>query len=153
MNTLASTIFLSFTLLTINHYRSGKGQDIPMMVSGLQSGKGQIILNVFKDKQSYKDQKPFKQIILSKTSVKEGYLTVSIHLDEGTYAITLVDDENKNDSLDKTMLGTPTEGFGFSNFYLKKMKWPAFDEIKIVVKNENDIFDSITPVDIRVKYI
>jgi uncharacterized protein (DUF2141 family) len=139
MNTFLVTLFLSFTLLTMAHYRSPKGQEIPVMVTGLQSGKGQIILDVFKDKDSYKDQKPFKQLIFDKTSVKDGYLTVSINLEEGTYGITLVD--------------TPTGGLGFSNFYRKKMKWPAFDDIKIVVKNENDIFDGTTPVDIRVKYI
>lgn len=138
MNTFISTLLLSIALLTTNHYRNPKGQDIPVMVTGLQPGNGQIFLNIFKDKDSYNGQKPFRQVIFDKTAVKDGYLTVSVRLEEGTYGIILIDGE---------------KGFGFSNFDRKKIKRPAFDDIKVVVKNENDIFDGVTPVDIRVKYM
>jgi len=122
-------------------------------VSGLLSDKGQIILDVFKDNDSYKAQKPFKQIMFDKTAVKDGCLTVSIQLEAGVYGITLVDDVDKNDELDKNRQGAPTEGFGFSNLYLKKMKWPVFGDFKIVIRSANDIFDGKNPIDIKVKYI
>jgi uncharacterized protein (DUF2141 family) len=153
MNTFGSILFLFIPILAMNNYRTPNGQDIPVMVTGLQSNKGQIILNVFKDKDSYKDQKPCKQIIFDKSAVKNGSLIVNINLYPGTYGITLVDDTNDNDALDKNTSGKPTEGFGFSNFYLKKMKRPAFNDFKIVVNSGNDIFDGNDPVEIQVEYM
>ncbi len=122
------------------------------MVAGLQPGKGQVILNVFKDKDSYNRQIPFRQIKFDKALVKNGSVTISIRLPVGVYGITLVDDTNKNDGLDKNGPGTPAEGFGFSNYEGNKKNWPAFDDIKIVVKSKDDIFDGTMPVNIRVKY-
>ena len=83
MNTFVSILLLSFPLMATNHYRSTKEQDIPVMVTGLQPGKGQIILNIFKDNDSYKEQMPFRKIIFDKALAKNGYMTVSISLPEG----------------------------------------------------------------------
>jgi uncharacterized protein (DUF2141 family) len=138
MNTFGATVHLLISLAAGNRCGNVKEQAVPVMITGLQSGSGQIILNIFKDSDSYKEQKPFRQVAFDKSLVKNGFLNVNISLQTGTYGITLMDGE---------------KGFGFSNFYGKKMERPAFDDIKIVVKNENDIFDSTIPVDIRVKYM
>jgi uncharacterized protein (DUF2141 family) len=124
-----------------------------VVLTGLQPGKGQVILNVFKDEERYTLQKPFKQIIVDKSSAKNGYMIVSVSLPEGAYGITLVDDINKNNTLDKNMPGTHAQGLGFSNCYPHNKNSPAFDDIKIIVKNENDIFDDTGPIEISVKYI
>lgn len=138
MSRLGSTMFLLISLAAGNRYHSVKEQDIPVMVTGLQPGKGQIILNIFKDNSSYREQKPFRQVVFDKALIKNGFLNVTISLETGTYGIILIDGE---------------KGFGFSNFDRKKIKRPAFDDIKIIVKSDNDIFDGTEPVDIRVKYM
>jgi uncharacterized protein (DUF2141 family) len=54
--------------------------------------------------------------------VINGTLILTGDLEPGTYGITLVDDENKNGTLDKSFFGMPKEGFGFSNFFIEKLK-------------------------------
>ena len=74
-------------------------------------------------------------------------MIINCTLDPGTYGITLIDDENKSGELNKNMLGIPKEGFGFSDFFMEKMKKPAFDDFKVNVKNQNN------KISIRVKYM
>ncbi len=47
--------------------------------------------------------------------MQNGILEHFIHdIKPGRYSIIILDDENKNNDLDKNWLGIPTEGFGFS---------------------------------------
>jgi uncharacterized protein (DUF2141 family) len=73
-------------------------------------------------------------------------MTVELTLEAGTYGITLLDDENANGKIDKNFIGIPKEGFGFSNFFMTKMKKPAFDEFKVDLKTQ-------PRVEIKVKYM
>jgi len=51
----------------------------------------------------------------------------------GTYAITVIHDENDNGKLDKNFLGMPTEGYGVSNNRTYATKAPIWSECKFVV--------------------
>jgi uncharacterized protein (DUF2141 family) len=50
----------------------------------------------------------------------------------GTYAITVLHDENDNGKLDKGLFG-PTEGWGVSRDARPMLRAPTFDECKVVV--------------------
>jgi uncharacterized protein (DUF2141 family) len=52
----------------------------------------------------------------------------------GTYAISVMHDENDNQKLDKNFLGIPTEGYGVSNNHTYAMSSPTWDESKFVVE-------------------
>jgi uncharacterized protein (DUF2141 family) len=116
-------------------------------VTGIRSAKGKIILNVFKDNAGYNDEKPYKTLSFDKNAMVNGNtLTVSVKLEPGVYGFTMVDDENGNGKIDKNFIGMPKEGFGFSNFFMEKMKKPTFDEFKVDLTSSHKI-------DIRVKYM
>lgn len=51
-------------------------------------------------------------------------------LPEGVYAVSIFHDENRNQKLDKNLLGIPKEGYGASNNPRKKMGPPDFEEAK-----------------------
>jgi uncharacterized protein (DUF2141 family) len=51
----------------------------------------------------------------------------------GTYAMTVIHDENDNGKLDKNLLGIPTEGYGVSNNRTYATKAPSWSECKFVV--------------------
>ena len=57
-----------------------------------------------------------------KSRVKDGRMTVEISVKCGIYGISVIDDENNNGKMEYNLLGIPKEGFGFSNFNLKKMR-------------------------------
>ena len=46
----------------------------------------------------------------------------------GKYAISILDDENSNDDLDR-FLGIPTEGYGFSNNVKPLLSMPKYEEL------------------------
>lgn len=133
-------------LIAILGFSSSYGQNTQIRVSEIRSGKGQIILNVFKNDEDYQKEKVSKKLVFEK-KIENGSMIINCTLDPGTYGITLIDDENKSGELNKNMLGIPKEGFGFSDFFMEKMKKPAFDDFKVNVKNQNN------KISIRVKYM
>ncbi len=52
----------------------------------------------------------------------------------GTYAISVMHDENDNQKLDKNFLGIPKEGYGASNNHTHAMSTPTWEESKFVVE-------------------
>ena len=122
-------------------------QTTHVTISGIRSGNGQILLNVFKDNETYDKEKPVKTFLFDKKGLVDGKLIVPCPLDPGVYGLTIVDDENSNGKIDKNIMGMPKEGFGFSNFFMEKMKKPAFDDFKVNLNSAN------TLVEIKVKYM
>ena len=55
----------------------------------------------------------------------------------GRYALALAQDRNGNDRLDKTMIGLPTEPYGFSNDASAPFGPPDFDQAAFVVGGES----------------
>jgi len=115
-------------------------------VTDIRSAKGKILLNVFKDNASYDDEKPYKKLIFDKKEIINGTLVLHCDLEPGVYGFTMVDDENDNGKIDKNFIGIPKEGFGFSNFFMEKMKKPTFDDFKVDLKSQPKIV-------IKVKYM
>lgn len=147
-NVFFSTILsigLFFTLFSSNIL--AQNTQVTVSVSGIKSGKGKIVLNVFKDSDGYEKERPYKIFQFDKKALTNGSLVLKCTLDAGVYGITLLDDENSNDKMDKSFIGMPKEGFGFSNFFLEKLKKPSFEDFKIQLKNDN------AKIDIKVKYM
>jgi uncharacterized protein (DUF2141 family) len=51
----------------------------------------------------------------------------------GTYAVSVLHDENSNGKLDKNFFGVPTEGYGVSNNKTYAMSAPKWEESKFTV--------------------
>lgn len=60
-------------------------------------------------------------------------------LPPGTYAVSVIHDENDNRRLDKNFLGIPTEGYGVSNNHTYAMSAPRWEESKFVVERGKDV--------------
>lgn len=120
-------------LLCVFNAAKAQTQNVQVTITGIKSDKGQILLNVYKDQETFSKDKPFKKIMVAKKLLSNGSTIVEVPLEPGTYGITLLDDEDSNGDMNKNMVGMPKEGFGFSNFFLEKMKRPAFDDFKIQV--------------------
>ena len=134
---LLFTLFASYT----------QAQETQIKVTDIRSAKGTIILNIFKDNDSYDKQQPYKQFVFDKKALTNGTLAIHCVLESGTYGITLIDDENGDSKLNKNFVGMPKEGFGFSNFFMTKMKKPSFDDFKV------DLKTAAIPILIKVKYM
>ena len=144
---MKKTLFFCISLFSILHSSHAQTPDTKVSIVGVRSGKGKIVVNVFKDNETYDKQQPYKQFLFDKKGLAGGKMAVSCTLEPGVYGITLLDDENENGKIDKNMLGIPKEGFGFSNFFMEKMKKPSFDDFKVDLKQAN------VQVEITVKYM
>ncbi|RYE20838.1 MAG: DUF2141 domain-containing protein [Sphingobacteriaceae bacterium] len=131
-------------MLTISYAHA---QETQINITGIKSVKGKIVLSLFKNSQAFDKEQPYKSFVFDKNDLVNGALTVTIKVETGTYGIALLDDENSNGKMDKSFIGIPKEGFGFSDFYLEKLKKPAFDDFKVDLKAAHN------KVAIRVKYL
>jgi uncharacterized protein (DUF2141 family) len=57
----------------------------------------------------------------------------------GTYAVSVMHDENGNGKLDTNLFGVPTEGYGVSNNHTHALSAPTWDESKFDVKAGQDV--------------
>jgi len=57
----------------------------------------------------------------------------------GTYAISVMHDENDNQKLDKNFFGVPTEGYGVSNNHTHAMSSPTWEESKFTVEGGKNL--------------
>jgi uncharacterized protein (DUF2141 family) len=146
MNTIQSGCLIAI-LLTVFGMHTAAAQNINANITELKSAKGRIVIQIYKDNETFKDEKPFKKMQFSKQGYSKGNLQIDFALDPGVYGITLLDDENENGEMDKNMIRMPKEGFGFANYYLEKLKRPLFDEFKVTIKPGSN------KVNIRVKYL
>lgn len=140
LNLLIGLLFISLA----SYIQSQQETDIK--ITGIRSARGKIMLNVFKDSESYDKELPYKKLTFDKKALVNGTLTIKCELEPGTYGITMIDDENDNGKIDKNLIRMPKEGFGFSNFFMEKLKKPTFDDFKVDLKAHHQ-------VEIKVKYM
>ena len=130
---IVKRIFLvALLLLTLKLYAGT--QNIVVVVEGIETAVGNIIVTVFADAADFpKDGSEYRKVTVpAKTE------SVEIAFDKmklGEYAFAVLHDKNANGKCDKKLLGIPTEPFGFSNNVRPKLKVPNFDQVKV---NIND---------------
>ena len=125
---------LFFTLLICSTQKgqvikNGPAGTLDVSLSNIRNSKGYIYIFIY----SYENQypyEPYKHFKVKKQNVKNGLLTARISdlqlKDE--YAISLIDDENNNEDLDR-WLGIPHEGYGFSNNIKPFLSMPKYDDL------------------------
>lgn len=96
----------------------------------ITSSKGHIIVTVYKTAQDFEDENPYMTRTFSKQKLQNGVLEATLQLPKGTYGIAALDDENKDKEMNYTLLGMPTEGFGFANYYHTGFSYPKFEDFK-----------------------
>src|SRR5207245_10973730 len=62
-------------------------------------------------------------------------------LPQGTFAISVLHDENGNGKMDKNFVGMPKEGYGASNNPKKKKRAPTFDEAKFSLNSSEQAIE------------
>lgn len=123
-------------------------QNNEVVFSGIRSKKGQIILKIYRDSKSYENDQACKILYFKKTDMVKGTMTVKFHLTPGEYGFALCDDENNSNVMNFNILGIPTEGFGFSNYYHSGMSSPKFSSFKVTVSEKE-----VNKVKMHIRYL
>lgn len=121
--------------------------EVEVTIKGIRSKKGKIQIGIFKNQESFERETPFKTVVVEKKSLFKGTVVYKVNLPPGVYGFAILDDENNNKEMDKSWLGIPTEGFGFSNYEHSGIFKPIFEDFKFRVKN------GINKVRMNLKYM
>jgi len=107
---------------------------VTVNISNLRSNKGHILISLFKEGVGYPDapEKAFKKERLSISANKAQI--VFNNLPSGDYAIAILHDENDDMKMNKTWLGLPKEGYGFSNNVMGTFGPPSYSKAKFTYR-------------------
>jgi uncharacterized protein (DUF2141 family) len=141
-------LFLKILLLLLLPARSGNSQTVEVIITGIRSEKGQIVIGVFKDDESFQKEESFMEKRFVKSGISNREMRVQFSLETGIYGLSLLDDENSNGKMEYNFLGIPKEGFGFSDYYHKGIKKPKFDSYKFSINK-----DQTKRITIRIRYM
>lgn len=97
-------------------------------LTNIRNKEGSLFIFLYNYENQFPDN-PFKYFEVKKANINNNRMLVNIpNMDKGHYAISIVDDENDNDDLDR-FLGIPTEGYGFSNNVKPLLSMPNYSDL------------------------
>lgn len=133
---LLISLFFANTL-AIDAFAQANENQVSIVFSNIRSNKGNLRLGIFKTQEEFESEQPFKKISIPKAQLSNGSLSANLQLPEGTYGISVLDDENNNAKMDYNMVRMPKEGFGFSNYYHTGFSKPKLSQFVFTVTKGN----------------
>jgi uncharacterized protein (DUF2141 family) len=106
--------------------------DLRVTVDGLRSDNGHVNFGLY----DQPDKFPGRAGVIEGGRAKiEGGRAVFVFRDlkPGRYAVSVFHDENDNGKFDRSLIGLPLEGYGFSNNAKVTLTTPPFDEAAVTV--------------------
>ncbi len=101
-------------------------------ITQINESVGKIQIGVYNNAADFPQKgKEFKKIIVDAHAPSTAYTLNNIP--KGTYAIAVFHDKNNDGKCNRNLLGIPTEGYGFSNNILPKLRTPSFDKTKFTI--------------------
>jgi uncharacterized protein (DUF2141 family) len=120
---------------------AGGPATIVLEVSTFRNSNGFLGCQLYADGAGFPDNWPSQQATFHKRVPVTGPTTSCTYtsLPPGTYAATVIHDENANGKLDTNFLGVPKEAYGVSNNHTHALKRPTWDESKFVVNADSTV--------------
>ena len=104
-----------------------------VVLEGMRSGRGQAAVTLYADN-SRKFLVKHGSLYVGRSPATAGTTRTCIFLPgPGVYALAIYHDENGNQSFDRTTLGLPAEGYGFSNNPPTLVGLPTFRSVRLAV--------------------
>ena len=106
---------------------------ISVTAAGLRSDDGKVLVYLYSSKKGF-PTKPAKAIRKKTGTIKDGKAYVSLtDVPHGTYAVSVIHDEDGDGKLDTNWLGIPKEGVGVSLNAKGKAGPPKYKDAKFVL--------------------
>ncbi len=112
---------------------AARAAELEVEVTGIKNAKGVVRLALYNDPGKF--PKRSGSIAGGNVAAAKGSVVyVFRNLPPGPYAVAVYHDANANRRFDKTILGLPSEGFGFSNDARPALSAPSFDAAAVTLK-------------------
>ncbi|MEQ3676106.1 MAG: DUF2141 domain-containing protein [Dokdonia sp.] len=117
---MKTLLYILFSCLVFIPHNSTtlKGHTLTVTIENLKNTNGTLIFSLYNSEGSLPDEKFKRYYKIKNTEIENRNAKVVFNnLPEGSYAVTVLHDENNNGKIDKKfMLPLPKEGVGFSNY-------------------------------------
>jgi len=113
---------------------AAQGQStLEVTVLNVKDTTGTIRVGIFRNEDTF-----LKEAFLGKVvQAAKGNITVVFEgVPDGTYALSVIHDENRNGEIDSNLIGIPKEGFAFSNDAMGMFGPPSFEKSGFALKKE-----------------
>ena len=147
MNTIAALILSLYCAFITAPPATPTQAKVVIKMTDIRSNSGCLRMGIYKDQESFKNEKPLLKHTAFKTRMSGGVVTTDLMLEPGTYGIALLDDEDSDGDMDYGLV-LPDEGFGFSNYYHNGLTRPKLSSFSFTVTA-----GQTTNVIIKVKYM
>lgn len=106
---------------------------INVVLDGMRSGRGQAAVTLYADN-SRKFLVRHGSLYVGRAPASAGTTRTCIFLPApGIYALAIYHDENGNQSFDRSAIGLPAEGYGFSNNPPTLVGLPSFRSVRLAI--------------------
>lgn len=106
---------------------------INVIVEGVRSASGLVAVTLYAD-ESRRFLAKNGSLYVGRVKAVAGTTRVCITVPRpGTYALAIYHDENANEKFDRTGIGLPAEGYGFSNNPSTLAGLPAFSSVRLAI--------------------
>ena len=114
------------------------GANVTVVVENLRSDRGEVKIALWSRAEGFTE--PEDAVVETGQAAEAGQVAFTFSgLPPGRYAIASFHDENGNGSFDRTFLGLPKEGLGFSNDAWIGLGPPSFDEAAVDVVEPDQV--------------
>ena len=118
---------------------------LTLVIHQLRNQKGKVCVALFENEAGF-PQDDTQAIRNDCFAITELPMSVDFEVPYGSYAVSLLHDENQDGELNTNMIGIPQEGIGFSNDPRIIKGTPSFEKTCFEFSKENQV------VEIGVKY-
>ncbi|MBN8676021.1 MAG: DUF2141 domain-containing protein [Chitinophagales bacterium] len=120
---------------------------ITINITNLRNDKGHVLVSLFKEGEGFPDkaEKAFRK---EKAAISNKKAIIQFSsVPGGNYAVAILHDENDDAKMNKTWLGLPKEGYGFSNNVMGTLGPPVFSKARFT-----HTAGQSTTIEIKTKY-
>ncbi len=131
---ILSTVLFASTIIA---------SDIIVEITGLLNQNGKLSIGLYnKNDDTFANMSKYYKGVNLIINDKKAIYTFE-NISNGTYAISVIHDENENKELDKNFFGVPKEGYGFSNNIRPTFRGANFQESKFKLNSDKTIVINI----------
>lgn len=128
------SIGIAITLFAFDGNNSGT---LALTINQIKPIEGAIRILMFEGNEGWPND-PTKAVYIKSVKVDQSEINLEIkNLKYGDYAIAVLHDINLNKKADKSIIGIPTEPFGFSNYPKITFGVPNFEDVAFTFNKVN----------------
>lgn len=119
---------------------NGDGSTLTVTIKNFKNTEGIASISLFDSEANFLSKGKGQKVKIEDKSMVQ---VVFENITDGTYAVSIIHDENSNGELDKGTFGIPTEDYAFSNNAKGMFGPPSFKDTKFDVSGNKEIEISI----------